>query len=395
MAITTSTLAASYFVLDVPDVRWTDAADGRRVRVVIVPGNDAQVEFSEPYVPDNGVVTLRGLAELLQPYVRPCPTPLRRDLMQGRGVWLATVVRASFTAQLYNEPAEGQEAQMIGQAFHSYAYYASRRTTATPGATAMWLTRYTERIILPQQPITLSVMLMAGMSARYQCQGVDSNGELIQATVNIDLEASNGAAIGSAPAYASVVHTTVAALTEAAQMARLHRITVALLKNGTVVDSVTYHIDYSHHAQLRIIAFTNCFGMLETEAFTGSDEETTEMEAEFAWMDREYEKNVTREVTQHRLAARFKDDTRRNSLRDITVSPEIYLINDNGTDCWEKMTLTGFEMTDRRPHSEPQTAYITLRPSAMYQEEVARRGDTDSGETRHRIFDYTHDYTFN
>lgn len=390
MAITTTALAASYFVLDVPDLRWTGAADADKVRVVITPRNGEGVDYTEPYVPDaDGVVTLRGLAELIEPYVRPCPTPLRQDLVVGHGVWLATVVRASFTAQLLR--ADGTT---ITPTFHSYAFYASRRTKATPGATAIWLTRYTERTILSVQPICLSVLLMNTLTAQLVVEGY-KNGTLQTVTVPVNLSAGSGAASGTAPAYAAVVHYTVADLAEAAGMTQVLRATAQLMRSGTMVDSVTFHVDYTHHAQRRVVAFTNCFGMLETEAFTGTDEVGTELEAEFAWVDRDYEKTSTREVTVHRLAARFTAGDRRDSLRDIATSTEVYLIHEEGTDSWQKMTVTGLEMTDTRPHTAPQTAFLTLRPAAMHQEEVDRTGDTDGGQTRHRIFDYTHDYTFN
>jgi len=391
MAITTTQLAASYFVHDVPDVRWTSAATAARVRLVITPQNGNTVDFTETYVADaDGAVTLRGLAELIEPYVKPCPTPLRQDLVVRHGVWLATVVRAAFTAQLYD--ASGTTIQPT---FHSYAYYASRRTSVTPGATAVWLTRYTERTILAVQPVCLSVLLMDGMSARFVVEGV-SEGTVQTATVGIDLSsAASGAANGTAPAYAAVVHYTVADIAEAAAVGQVQRVTAELMKGTTVADSVTFNIDRSHHAQQRVVAFTNCFGMLETEAFTGTDAETTELDNEYAWIDRDFEKTYTREVTEHRLAARFSDKNRRNSLRDITASSDVYLIHENGKDCWQKMTVTALEMTDSHPHTSPPTAYLTLRPSAMHQETVLRQGDTDPSQTRHRIFDYTHDYTFN
>lgn len=391
MAITTSTLAASYFVLDVPDVRWTGASAGRRVRVVVNPENGTRVEFSENYTPDNdNAVTLRGLAELIEPYVKPCPTPLRQDLVVRYGVWLATVTRASFTVQLYDD-----NGSTIQPTFHSYAYYASQRTDATPGTTIMWLTRYHERTIISVQPITLSVFLIEGVTARFVCEGTDDNGNISNATVNADLSSGQGASAGSAPAYAAVVHYTVAELEWAAHVGTLRRVNAELLYNGSVVDSVTFRIDHSHHASRYVVAFTNCFGMIETEAFTGADEATTEMDAEFSWMDRDYEKTSTREITQHRMAARYTDDVRRNSLRDIMTSLEVYVIHCEGQDCWERHTVTGFEMTDKRPHTAPQTAYITLRPSAMHQEVVTRQGEDDPGQTRHRIFDNTFDYTFN
>lgn len=405
MAIATSSLAASYFVLDVPDVRWSNAAAGKTVRVTITPSNGAGVDLYETYTPDsNGVVTLRGLAELIQPYVKPCPTPLRQNLVTLHGVWLATVSKASFTAQLLN----GSNTT-ISPTFHSYAFYSSRRTQATPGATAIWLTRYTERTILPVQPIALSVLLMQDLTARFVVEGTAAGGTTIQtATVNIPLTSASGtnandesyssvsgAASGTAPTYAAVIHYTVADLALAAGIAVPLRVTAELLRSGTVVDSVTYHIDRTHHAQRRVVAFTNCFGMLETEAFTGTDDEKTELDAEFGWVDRDYEKISTREVTQHRLATQFTDDVRARSLADIAASPEVFLIHADGTDCWEKMTVTAFDLTHNRPRTAPQTAYLTLRPSAMHQEEVQRTGDTDPGQARHRIFDYTHDYTFN
>lgn len=391
MAIATTSLNSAYFVLDVPDVRWTSAADGKSVRVTIVPENGESVQFTEDYTADaDGAITLRGLAELIESYVKPCPTPLRQDLVISHGVWLATVVRASFTAQLFDE-----EGNTIAPNFHSYAYYASQRTKVTPGATAIWLTRYTDRTISPVQPITLSVLMRSSLTARFVVESV-SDGLISTATVAIALPSSASVA-GTPPAYAAVVHYTLADLASAAHVgaSEIRRVVAELMSGGSVVDSVTYHIDHRHRPQLHIVAFTNCFGMLETEALSGSDERTTTMDAEYAWIDREYDKTNQALVTADRLCAGHISDAQRQSLQDLAASPEVYLCHDNGTDCWDKMTVVDLEMSDRRPRTSPQTAYVTLRRSARHQEVVDRTGSTDEGDHRDRIFDYTFDNTFN
>lgn len=394
MAIATS-VNSSYFVLDVPDVRWTGAAagEGKNVRVTITPENGAQVQFTEAYSPDeDGAITLRGLAELLQPYVKPCPTPLREDLLRSSGVWLATVTRASWTAQLFTEPDEG-DPTTVSPTFHSYAYYASQRTNASPGETGIWLTRYTERSMVPTQPIVLSAFLTSSLSVQVRVTYETAAGTLAQTSFAPTL--GNGAA--NPPAYAAVLHYTLSGIASAAHVDAdsIHIVTVELRRNSTAIDSVTFHIDRTHKTQQRLVAFTNCYGMLETEALIGSNDRTTAMEAEYSWIDREYEKTSQEEITTEHLCAGSISEQQRSSLRDLAVSPEVYIFEEDGSSCFDKVTVTGIEMTDRRPRSAPQTAYIDLRRSHRHQEVVNRTGDTDSGGERHRIFDYTFDSTYN
>lgn len=392
MAIATS-VDSSYFVLDVPDVRWTDADAGRNIKITITPENGEPAEFTEGYVPDaDHAVTLRGLSELLQPYVKPCPTPLRQDLLITSGVWLATVTRALWTAQLYTSPTDGSAPEPVGGPFQSYAYYASQRTDTRPGNAAFWLTRYIERTIQPEQPLVLSAFLTGNLTARVRVTYL-SEGVLAQTTFAPSL--GEGAAIP--PSFAAVLHYTLDGIAAAADVdaGSIKIVTFELVRDDSVLDSVTFHIERKHRTQLRIVAFTNCFGMLETEAITGADERTTEMEAEFAWVDRQYEKTTQDEVTAERLAARHMTKQQRDSLRDLAASPEVYLIHENGAECFERMTVTALEMTDRLPHTAPQTAYITLRRSHRHQEVVTRCGDTDPDSTRSRIFDYTFDKSFN
>ena len=334
-------------------------------------------------------ITLRGLAELLQPYVKPCPTPLREELLTTSGVWLATVTRALWTAQLYDGSTP---AVAIGAPFQSYAYYASQRTNTRPGSAAFWLTRYTDRSILPEQPMVLSAFLTGNLTVRVRVTYL-SSGVLAQTTFTPSL----GEGAATPPSYAAVMHYTLDGIATAASVTAgsIQSVTFELLRDAAAVDSVTFRIDRTHRTQLRVVAFTNCFGMLETEALTGSDERTTEMAAEFAWMDRQYEKTAQDEVTTERLAARHITERQRDSLRDMAASPEVYLIHENGSGCFERMTVTAIEMTDRRPHTAPQTAYITLRRSHRHQEVVNRTGDTDAAGTRFRIFDYTFDESFN
>lgn len=391
MAIATS-VDSSYFVLDTPDVRWTGAAAGRNVTVTITPSNGTPVFFTEGYTPDaDGAVTLRGLAALLQPYVTPCPTPLRPELLTTSGVWLATVTRALWSAQLYDGSTP---AAPVGAPFQSYAYYASQRTDTRPGSAVFWLTRYTDRVITPEQPMVAAFFLTSDtLAARLRVFHLDTEGAIQTKTVAVAL--GENAVHGTPPSYAAVLHYTLSAVATAAEVTAdsIRIVDFQLLRSGTVIDSVRFRIDRAHRPQLRLVAFTNCFGMLETEALTGADERTTEMSADFAWMDDEYEKTAQQEVTTERLCAGHVTEVQRNSLRDLAASPEVRLFHENGESCFERMTVTAIEMTDRRPRTQPQTAYVTLRRSARHQEVVSRTGDT--GDNRDRIFDYTFDETFN
>ena len=393
-----NTVASGYFVLDTPDIRWNDAAQGRMVVVTIAPLNGIPVTFTEQYTPDdNHAVTLRGLSALLQPYVSPCPTSSAtfRTLLTNSGAWIATLSRAQWTATLY----QANGTTRVGDALTSYAYYASQRTSTRPGLSAIWLSRYTSRDIVPSQPLIGCFMMMSGVTARLRVYYNDGQGVLHETVVTPSL---NGAVATDPPSQAVVLHYTLSALASAISSIEntiidkdnIVQVDFELLEGNSVADTLRYRIDREHKKMLRLLAFTNCFGMLETEAFVGSEEEDTVLDAEFSYLDENYEKISQQLVGSSRLCAGHVNDERRRSIRDIATSPEVYLIRRDGSSCFEQMTVTDMELKDQRPHTTFQTAFVTLRPSHRHQETVSR-GQSISQEESDGVFDYTFDDSFN
>lgn len=388
MAIVNS-VEGGYFALDTPDVRWAVASEGRMVAVAITPLNGNAATYQEAYVPDgDGCVTLRGLGALLQPYTSPCPTAITQNLLAGSGVWIATLSRAQWTATLYAE--DGQT--VIPPVHTSYAYYSSQRTNTRPGATAIWLCRYTQRDIVPQQPLLASFMLTPGLSAQIRVRYLDAAGAMHQKLLT---PAIDGVATQT-PSQAAVLHYRLAALaTDAGVDAdAIVQVDFELINGNAIADRLRYRIDRTHKKVLRVVAFTNCFGMLETEALTGSETADTTLSGEFAYMDDQYEKVAQQLVTTQRVCAGSVNDERRSSIRDLTTSPEVYLTYGAEGSCFERVTVTDLELRDQRPHTTVQTAFVTLRPSHRHQE-VVHRGASVNPELVDGIFDYTFDDTFN
>lgn len=388
MAIVNS-MENGYFVLDTPDVRWPVADGGRVVRVSITPLNGAEASFSENYTPDaDGSIVLRGMAGLLQPYTAPCPTPLRRELFTGSGVWLATLSRAQWTATLYK--ADGTTT--VSPVHSSYAYYASQRTNTRPGATAIWLSRYTARDIVPQQPLIACCMLTPDVEARIRVYWRDDEGLVHESMATPSLEGVPE----ETPSQAAVLHYRLEALAELVDVdaGSIEQVDFQLINAGEVADTLRYRIDRSHKRMLRVLAFTNCFGMIETEAMTGSEDSNTELEGDFSYMDDQYEKVAQQLVTTSRICAGNVTDERRDSIRDSTTSPEVFIAYGREGCCWQQVTITDLELRDNRPHDTFQTAFLTLRPSHRHQEIVSRGPGVDK-EIIDGIFDYTFDDSFN
>lgn len=393
MAIVNS-LEAGYFVLDVPDVRWPVATGYQTVEVEISSDNGRSATFSESYTPDSdGSIVLRGLAGLLAPYTSPCPTPINRNWLTDSGVGIPTLSRVTWTARLYT--AAGSAHATVHS---SYAYYASQRTNTRPGATAIWLSRYTQRDIAPAQPLLASCMLTPGVSVAVRVTYMDAAGTLHAVTATPTV----GGVAETTPSQAAVFHYTLGGITSLARAAAdaiveadaVVMVDFLLMQGGEVKDTLRYRIDRTPRRLLRVVAFTNCFGMLETEAFDASEDSDLTMEADYSYMDDQYEKVAQQLVRSYRLCAGAVDDERRRSIQDIATSPQVFLIRRDAADCFEQMTVTSVEQKDLRPHREFQTAYVTLRPSHRHQE-VVSRGPAVGQEQLDGIFDYTFDDSFN
>lgn len=389
--VNASLLANNYFVMDMPDVQWTGLTGTVTLRIIITPLNGAVTQITETYVPDNdGAVTLRGLSEMLQPYVSPSPTELAAVNLTNNGVTLATVTRASVGLALFDS-----EGNSVGSSCHCYVYYSNQKTDTYPGSLRKWLSRYTDRPLFPAQRVTASAFLVDGISAKLRVHYVQ-DGAVMTADMAVPLT-------GSAEQPPTDVFILCYALEYIAAAVGCDKedvkiVDVLLMDGQTTLDTIRYRVDLAEPDSLRIVAFTNCYGMFETEPFTGTDERSDSMEGEYSWIDNTYEKISEEVVSEHRLCAGHISEEQRRSIGDIAHSPKVAIVyKGNGSVLapaeYEPMTVTGIEINDKQPHTEPQTAYVTLR-HAPRRHEVASRG-AGNATYDDGIFDYTFDDSYN
>lgn len=393
--VNASILASNYFVMDMPDVQWTGLGNYEKVsvRVVITPLNGATTQFTETHVPDaDGAITLRGLSELLQPYVSPSPTELTAVNLTASSVTLVTVTRASVGLTLFDE-----EGNSIGSSRSCYVYYSNQPTDTYPGSVLKWLSRYSERTLRRKQRIIASAFLFSGVSASLRVAYV-SSGTVATADISVPV-------IGTAETPPTNVFVLCYSLESIATSIGngcteddIKIVDVLLLDGQTVVDTIRYRVDRDEPAKHCIVAFTNCYGMFETELFSGTDERTDSMEGEYSWIDRSYEKISEDLISQHRMCAGNITEEQRRSIRDIARSPKVALVyRGEGSVLapaeYEPLTVTAIEITEKQPHTAPQTAYVTLRHAPRHHE-VASRG-SGSPTYDDGIFDYTFDNTYN
>lgn len=394
--VNAASLATNYFVMDMPDIQWTGLGsyDSVNVRVTITPLNGSTVQFVERYVPDgSGAVTLRGLAELMQPYVKPSPTDLASVNLTSSGVTIITVTRAQVAFALFDE-----EGNSVGSSRSCHVYYSNQRTNTYPGSIKKWLSRYSDRPLYKKQRVVASAFCFSGVSVNLRVFW-EKNGEVQTANVVPTLTGSSA----TPPTDAFTLHYSMndiaSAIGNGCTDDSIRIVDVQLKNSGSVVDTIRYRVDRVQLPRHTMVAFTNCYGMFELEAFTGVDEESTTMEGEYAWMDDSYEKIAESDVTEHHLCAGHVTKEQRRSIEDISHSPKVAIVYKGEGSVlapvdYEPMTVTGIEIPNRHPRTAPQTAYVTLRHAPRHHE-VVSRGSGDSATYDDGIFDYTFDNSYN
>ena len=397
MAVATS-IDSSYFVVDVPDFGWSGVPTARALEFTVTPVVGSTVTFTDPCVADgNDSVVFRGLSQLLESYVGGLS--LTSSLFTSSCLSVHALACASFRVTLHLETEETP----VTSTLSSVAYYSRSRMSFLPVGCRMWLSRYHRRRVSASHPLVASSFVFPSIDIRlrvsWMSAGVSRLTELSSLAGSASLSLSESFSVYavtpkdavvlcySLSAIASAVTSSVGSPCLASDICHVY---ADLLHSGSVVDTLEFEIDHGHRKLEQLVAFTNCWGMPEVESFTGSDARTTEVDGEYSWMDDAYVKTCGQEVTSHRLCAGSVTEAQRSSLRDLSSSPEVYLLRDGATSCWERQTVTGIEMSDRRPRTQPQTAYVTLRPSERHQEVVSR----SVCPVVEGVFDETFDETF-
>ena len=382
---------SSYFVLDVPDLGWGVVPTARLLTFEATLPDGSSRTFTEPCTADSdGSVSFRGLGSLLESYV--APVALSPSLLETSGVTLHTLSRAAFSVTLTYGAEESPSTSTLG----SVAYYASRRVSQAPSGLRMWLSHYHRREIGALQPLLFGTLAYPGIGVRLRVCWL-SSGHLWTTFLTPVCPSPSSS---SPPTEALVVCYSLdalAALVNAVHpsggecLASAIRLVCADLLDGvTVRDTLVFEVDPLPRRLRRLVAFTNCWGLPEVEDFWSSDERTTQLDGEYAWVSDSYRRVSTSSVTRHRLCTSYTSESHRENLLDLSVSPEVLLCSDGGSGEWRRMTVEDVDLTDLRPWSEPPVGYVTLRESDRHQCVVSRSA-SPLGEG---IFDETFDETF-
>ncbi len=358
-----SSLAGCYFLNDVPDQEWTDMGDwSGHVRLKIFKdGNNVQT-LLEPATAVDGKVYLRGLAEVLRSYVPP--VQLTETVFTNNAYSETGVPAVMFSACLIDANDIDPHPGTIRQ---SFVVYALCRTTHDPVNDVMFLTRYRERTIPPEQYVMANFFARSGIKLRERLwfvpeQSVTPQQEYITQHVR---EFSSSVVMQDSPRLIGMYCCSVralAALEHYQDVSHLWMVDLELVNSqDEVVDMIRFRLDHQHHAQLTLVGFTNCFGVPEVEAFTGVAERSEILNGEYGWIDDQYKK-LSEDITlEHHLNVVINDKDHRSSLHDMATAPHVYVLREEGLVKYEEVTVTAATNTHRKPYTSPSVCSVTLR----------------------------------
>ena len=373
--MTVTSFDTSYFALDVPDLSVA-ASVKKSVTLTFSADSETLGTVEEIYYPDeDGNILIRGLGELAMSYLKPMPADLFSDSRHVKG-WDTGMV----TLEVVVENAESVPVTQLSDPplrFSTDIYYCNTRCNVTPDSFDGFLNRYSQRTVSPLQPLMLTHIKFAPTSFRWIMR-YESGGRIIEGQRVDSIARTVGTLYLEQYRVQELVPAKVFEVVAECVNEELQQVT----------DRVIYKIDHGYRRQQTVFAFTNCFGVWETEALTGADERKDELEGTFGMIDSQYRKVHTELTEEHRVCSGYCSAEQYNSLLDMVRSEHVYLLNDDGT-LGEEVTITGIEFSEKKPHATPNAVYLTYRVSNMHQE-VFERKQPQTG----RIFDDTFDTTF-
>lgn len=343
------------------------------VKFIVKNANDVVIStFNEVYYPDgNNEIVISGLADLMASYLEG--TKLS-DLFRPNHPWTEINSRVTLSLLFY------QNGELVGDCGQVF-YQANNRTGVFPSEYNYFLSRFRERVVMPDQVLFLSYIyrgqqLQAGV-AYYQANG--------RSAYRAILLPSTGMTSGKTCCQQHIPSDIASQCGVA--VSQLIYIEFKLMLNGSMIDYMKCTFDHGHHREKTTLLFKNLFGVPEMVVLTGLNKSTSELMASYAWLNRRYRKTATDLSTSHTICTGYIDKNTHESVKDAIRSEEVYVVN--GVDLIDMVTVTDIDLDVEAPSNTGLTSFITYRVSEKVQEKFSRVAVRDS-----EIFDDTFDDTF-
>ena len=337
---------------------------------LILPGGSQQ-SFTEHYTPDDGgVVRINDLGELAFAYFDPLP------------MVLAAAQTAGYILLLEASVYDAGDVLLGG--FSQKFFYANCRTTiSTPHSYLGFLSRHHRRKIgvdqahfvgffLNGQQLGIGVSYKKGDTEQWVEFQVDipADGELYYRNIDVSTLVELMQAVGMSVSADDIFYYII-----------------YLKVDGSVQDAMQIDIDRNHYPAVTHFIYYNGFGIPDTMRFTGKDTRSTEMDAAYVQVQRNYLKINTRYDIFHEVNTGYIDGVMRDCAEDLVNSEAVYLYHFQTLGDQVSITEVGFD--ESKPRTEPINARIKYRLATECQRTIDRDMTVD-----YRIFDHTFGDTF-
>ena len=381
-----TTLNSGYYAQDVP-ILECDFAEGGSVVFAVLDASGTQLDsWSEHYYPDaSGKIQIHGLGTIAMSYLDTAGL----DGESGSSTpWVTVKVTVAYTDANDDE---------VSTVYQTDVYYSRTRTYFDPEVYNGFLTRFTERTILPNQPVTFSLRCFGDNKGypmlAFGVTWVDDDGALQYQywKDEEDEEIADKTDKSIATLWyslADLAAMAAAASEKDCEAGQIIKVTVELYRyyrKYTLTDSMVFNIDSGHQRQKSVFLYANCFGCPETVAFTGSDERTNALECELAYMSDEYRRSWSDVEETHTADSGPLNEEGYRACVDLATAPDVRLIGSDGS-IGDKAVITAVNYVDVKPRTEPVRVQVTYRVTDRIQDRHVR--------VPYRVFDDSFDETF-
>ena len=355
------------FCKDFGSVQLSQLTGRISVNYVLSLPDASQRTFTENYTPnDNGVVSINDLGELAFSYFDQLPMFVEGVQSVDYFITLSASVIDEFGTNL------GQFSQRF--------FYANCRTKISNAYTYRgFLSRHHRRKIALQQTHFIGFFLngqVLGIGVSYK-----SGGKQMWSEFTTQMGSDSMLYYRSLGVYTVVelLYMNKGIIVAASEV---FYYIVYLKADDKVIDAMQVDVDQNHYPQTTHFIYYNCFGIPDSMRFTGKDQRTTEMDASFVSIRKNYLKVNSKYNIYHEVNSGFITDILRDCAEDLVNSEAVYLYQ--GSELGERVTVTDVSFDESRPRTEPINVRVKYRLASECQRTIDRDMTVD-----YRIFDHT------
>ena len=355
------------FCKDFGSVVLSELTDQISVHYTLSLPNGSSKAFSEFYSPDNeGVVSINDLGDLAYAYFESLPI----ELADAQFIYNTILLEASITDSLDNQ---------LGSFSQKFFYANCRTSIAAPYTYLGFLSRYHRRKIGVNQAhfigfIRNGQQLYLGVS--YKSHGKQDWKEFF---VDTPIKGEFYYRNMDVPTVVNLLQTQVG-LTVAVDDVLYY--IIYLKADNNVVDAMQVDVDHNHYPQTTNFIYYNCFGIPDSMRFTGKDQRSTEMDATFVSVRKNYLKVNSKYNIYHEVNSGFITEILRDCAEDLVNSEAVFLYQ--GSEVGDRVTITEVNFDESRPRTEPINVSVKYRLASECQRTIDRDMTVD-----YRIFDHT------